>query len=129
MGRVTPIDHYKLKQRRAPRSRQATCDEVECWGYVNGFELHIDEATELGKRQAHYLRGDRSRTKPVEHRVGTLTVFAYPPGQRCTAPDSPEHWVAVDQFFIARGQHVRPVEWVERFEENQGLIAERIARG
>lgn len=129
MGRVLPIDHYKLKQRKAPRSRLATCDEVQCWPYVHGFELPIDEATDLGKRQAHYLRADRTRPKPVEQRVGALTTFRYPPGTKCFATESPEHWVAVDQFFIARGQHTSPRLWTEQFEENQGIIADRIARG
>lgn len=129
MARVVPIDHYKLKQRKAPRSRLATCAEVECWPFVNGFELPIDEATPLGQQQAHYLRTDRSRPKPVEQRAAGVTTFRYPPGTKCFASESPEHWVEVDQFFIARGQHVRPAEWVGRFEENQGAIAERIARG
>lgn len=129
MGRVLPLDHYRLRQRRAPRSRKATCDEVQCWPYVHGFELPIDEQTDLGQRQAHYLRTDRSRPRPAEQRQAGLTLFRYPPGTPCFAQDSPEHWVAVDQFFIARGQHTRPELWVEQFTENQQAIADRIARG
>lgn len=129
MGRVIPLDKYQLKQRPAPRSRLAACDEVECWAYLNGFEIHVDEATELGQRQAHYLRGDSSRTRPTEFRAGALTVFRYPAGQRCTEPRSPTHWVAVDQFFIARGANTSPELWVEEFGENQQRIAEIQARG
>lgn len=129
MGNVVPLDKYSLRQRKAPRSRLATCAEVECWGYVNGFELRVDETTVLGQQQARYLRNDRSRTRPSEDRVGGLTVFRYPPGQRCTASDSPEHWVAVNQFFIARGQGTRPELWTEMFCENQQAIADAIARG
>lgn len=129
MGRVVQLDKYQLKQRPAPRSRLATCDEVECWAYANGFEIHVDEATELGQRQAHYLRTDTSRTRPAEVRVGAVTVFRYPPGQRCTESRSPAHWVAVDQFFIARGRGTTPELWVEQFGENQQRIAEIQARG
>lgn len=63
--------------------RRATCEEVRCLPFLLGFATQVDETTELGQRQAHYIRHDRARPKPAEDRMGDITVFSYPPGTPC----------------------------------------------
>lgn len=122
-----PLDRYSLQQRPAPRARRATCEEVDCWAWLGGFAIKVDEATDLGGRQAAYLREDRTRPRPAETREGALTVFAYPPGTRCTASDT--HVIERTQLYIARGIATTAELWTEEFGENQQRLSELQARG
>lgn len=117
--------------------RRATCAEVECPGYVQGFALRIDEATSLGQAQAAYLRADTSRRRAREYRdeVG-LTVFEYAPGQRCTSDTDDAHRVPVerDPLFILRDpsfgrRQVGRTQWLDVLHDNVDRFATLRARG
>lgn len=63
--------------------RRATCAEVDCEALLYGWQTEIDETTDLGQGQAHYIRRDAGR-RYTEHRAETgLTVFTFEAGQRC----------------------------------------------
>lgn len=95
---------YKTYAIQAPRSthqRKTTCAEVDCSNHLMGWLTRIDEATELGARQAAYIR-NLSNRKFRETRDGQMTCFAFHPGQQCFA----EHWVPLDrepQFVVLGG--------------------------
>lgn len=117
--------------------RRATCAEAECWGYLHGFELRIDEATALGQAQAAYLRADTSRRRAREYRdeVG-LTVFAYAPGQRCTSDSDDAHRVPIERepLFILRdprngARQVGQTQWADVLYEHTDRYATLRARG
>jgi hypothetical protein len=117
--------------------RRATCAEVECWGYRHGFELRIDEATQLGQAQAAYLRADTSRRRAREYRneVG-LTVFQYAPGQRCTSDSDDAHRVPIERepLYILRDpmrgrRQVGATQWVDVLAEHVDEFATLRARG
>lgn len=97
---------YQTYAIRAPRSthqRRAQCAEVDCPQWTNGWESRIDESTDLGARQAGYIRTLSGRAF-VESREGPLTIFTFHPGQACFA----EHWVSLDrepQFLVLGGDH------------------------
>ncbi|HEX3647272.1 MAG TPA: hypothetical protein VHV49_02535 [Pseudonocardiaceae bacterium] len=88
MGRITPrnpvtnVDTYSIATPRATHWRTATCAEVECAEFVHGFESIVDESTERGQAQAHYIRHDNTRAH-VEQRGWSgpsMTLFTFPPG-------------------------------------------------
>lgn len=106
--RVTPAmdaTAYKTYSIRAPRSthsRKATCAEVGCPNHENGWVTRVDEATELGARQAGYIRRMSGRKFAEGRDEAGLTEFVFPPGQKCFA----EHFVPLDrepQYLVLGG--------------------------
>jgi hypothetical protein len=116
--------------------RSASCAEIECDGWRLGFSLRIDESTPLGQAQAAYLRADRTRRAHESRDPVGLTVFAYEPGQRCTASDDIRHRVAVvrEPLYILRTptkgrRQVGASQWVDTLHENTDRVATLRARG
>jgi hypothetical protein len=61
----------------------AECREAKCPHYEFGWTTTINEQTDLGKRQARYIRKD-ARRKFIESKTDAgLTVFLFEAGQRC----------------------------------------------
>ena len=149
-----PARAYQTYAIRAPQethTRPATCAEVGCARLADGFQIAVDEATDLGRRQGAYLRaeclpiglpaaaGHRGRRRYREARQGPLTVFLFPAGTRCFA----EHRASVDRphLFIVRDgdwrgnptgrvrRHDRPEHWVEDFAHHQDRVATVRERG
>ncbi len=76
---------YKTYSMLAPLDthwRPATCVEVDCEVSRLGWTTTVDEATELGQRQAAYIRTQSGR-HPLERREAELTVFTFLPGEEC----------------------------------------------
>jgi hypothetical protein len=137
-----PAGSYKTYQLAAPRSthfRPATCADVDCEAYLFGWRTAVDVATDLGRRQADYIRRAAKRAY-TEDRVDGLTVFIFEPGQQCFA----EHQVRLERppLFIVRGgdfrgdprgeqprYHSRPEFWVEDFATHQAGLAEQLEKG
>jgi hypothetical protein len=146
MGRIDPVGPvqayktYGIYTPLATHFRAATCAEVECSRYLNGWETRVDETTDLGQAQAHYIRRDSGRGFS-ESRDAGLTVFRFEPGQRCFASDTHRTRIERPEIFIARGgdhrgnptgqvtKHTSPAHWVEDFAEHQQRIADEIERG
>jgi hypothetical protein len=137
-----PAGSYKTYQLSAPRSthfRPATCADVDCEAYLFGWQTTIDESTDLGRRQADYIR-HKSARHFIENQDGRLTVFTFEPGQTCFA----QHQVRLERppLFIVRGgdwrgnprgeqprYHSRPEFWVEDFADHQAKLAEQLEKG
>lgn len=128
----------------APKSthfRPATCEEVDCSAYLNGWKTVIDESTELGQSQAHYIRtesGRRFHRDPVNS-DGPVT-YLFEAGQRCFAQhelrlDRPEVYVVRDGDWRGnpRGTnpliHKDPQAWIDDFGEHQERLADQLERG
>lgn len=103
----------------------ATCEEVSCQNYLNGWQSVIDESTDLGQRQAHYIRtlsgrGFREITgamlnEMLRHKAeakgedwtpvaDTMTVFTFEPGQRCFQSDSHMKPQAYNPLYLVGGR-------------------------
>ncbi|HEX6968890.1 MAG TPA: hypothetical protein VF174_08810 [Micromonosporaceae bacterium] len=133
-----PAYAYKTYEITSPISthfRDATCDEAGCLAQRNGWETRVDETTDLGQRQAHYIR-QRSGRQFTE-RLDGVTVFTFPPGQRCFAG----HKVPLErpEIYVVRGgdwrgnpfgdrQRLSADAWVNDFGEHQDRIA-RVVNG
>lgn len=136
---LLPVQAYKTYEIRSPIAthfRTGTCDEVGCLAQRNGWRTKVDEMTDLGQRQAHYIRRQSGR-KFTEDREG-VTVFTFPAGQQCFTT----HKVPLErpELYIVRGgdwrgnptrdvyRHTSPGSWVDDMAEHQDRIA-RVVNG
>lgn len=134
---------YKTYQLLAPVSthrRPATCAEFGCEAMEYGWRTVVDERTQLGMAQAHYIRKESGRSFTETRTESGLTEFTFGPGQKCfTAHTVPRER---DPLFIVKDgdfrgnprgtkprQHVRAADWIEDFAEHQDKIAREIEKG
>lgn len=140
IGRVQDYKTYAVSSPLSTHWKPATCEDAGCQPYLNGWETFVNEATELGQKQAHYIR-KQSGKHFKEHRndVG-ITVFTFSAGQPCFKSQDhkvpvgrPEIYVVKDgDWRGSRGvmrRHVRPVDWVDDFAEHQQKLADAQQRG
>ncbi|WP_431897926.1 hypothetical protein [Nonomuraea sp. bgisy101] len=140
---VVPAQAYKTYQVVSPRSthwRPATCEEAACGAYERGWKTLIDETTERGQQQAHYIRKLSGRRFREDKHVEGLTAFVFEPGQKCFG----QHEVPLERpplYFVKGGdfrgnplgtpprQHRRGGDWVEDFAEHQDRLNRAIEKG
>lgn len=133
-----PVGAYQTYSITAPRdtSVPAACEQVRCPQWQHGWESVIDESTDLGKRQAAYIRTQSRRTFREMKGPDGLTVFRFDSGQRCFA----EHRTRPEIYLVRDGdwrgnptgrrrQHTRPADWVEDMAEHQGRLIDLRERG
>ena len=91
----------------------------------------VDESTEMGQKQAHYIRRLSGRIF-TEGPRDVMTLFTFPPGEECFR----EHTVRLDreEVYVVRGgdwrgnprkehrTHDTADNWVEDFSEHQQTI-------
>lgn len=145
MGRITPAagpEHYKSYSWRRPLSthwRAATCAEYRCRAWRFGWTTVVDTATDLGQRQADYIRHDRSRQHHEERSGTSLISFTFPPGQQFFAGSAAhEHRKPLERpplLLVTGGDwrgnprnvpavlHKRPEDWVDDFATHQEMLA------
>ena len=133
---------YAMLRPKATHTRIATCQEVNCPSFLKGWRTMLDVSTELGVRQARYIREHSGRafivTKKPDAGNSTL-VMEFAPGQQCFR----EHRVPVERepLFVVKGGDYRgnPLglptvqrtrdEWLDDFGNHQLSIAEAVKRG
>lgn len=142
---------YALVSPISTHFRPGTCEEAGCEPHRHGWRTVVDEATELGQRQAHYIRRESRRRFREERDTAGLTVFTFEAGQACfTAangsydPKVAQHKVRVDreEFYFRRPgdwrgnptgerpyRHTRADFWAEDFAEHQQQLADRLGQG
>lgn len=121
-------------------TREATCEEVECGAYLRGWRMQIDLNTELGQRQARYIKHSSGRSYTVESQREGLVTLLFQPSQPCFAT----HRVKLEREPLYRVKggdyrgnplgtptrvHTKPEHWVEEFAENQDRLKTQIERG
>lgn len=137
-----PVHGYQTYQIVAPLSthwRVATCEEVDCPALERGWTTTVDEQTNLGKKQAHYIRREAKRSFTEEKLPTGLTAFRFKPGQTCfrqhkTRVEREEIFVRRDGDWRgnptqARRRYDRPDQWVDDFATHQEDIARHHERG
>lgn len=122
----------------APSDRlvEVACEQVDCNRWREGWSSPIDESTDLGRRQAAYIRTYSGRSFR-EERLGALTMFHFAAGQRCFAEHRtrPEIYIVRDGDFRGnpRGTepriHSGPQAWIADFGEHQERLADRLREG
>ncbi len=134
---VQAMKTYAIDSPKATHWRTVDCDEYGCATSAAGWQTVVDEATNLGQRQAHYIRQLAGRPYTVTNTNG-LTVFLFPAGTECFQ----EHQVKVGRpdIFTVRGgdwrgiiggtrTHDTPDNWVDDFAEHQDNLATRLNQG
>lgn len=153
MGHIEPAmapSAYKTYAVVAPLSshfRPATCAEVDCPHYVNGWGVRIHQLPpedQAALRVATFNRDGRTyRYSYVEREMEAgETWLLYKPGQPCfqasrhrTRIERPELYVVRDGDHRGnpRGTkarlHQNPAHWQEDFAEHQQKLADEIAKG
>lgn len=121
--------------------RRATCEEVQCEQQERGWKMQIDLSSELGQKQAYYIKYQSGRhfTHEKLNNEG-MVELVFPPGQTCFR----EHKVRLDreERYVVKGGdfrgnprgiptrvHTRPELWVEDFQTNQEAIKEAQRKG
>jgi hypothetical protein len=135
----TAMKTYQVKAPISTHTRKATCAEVNCPALANGWRTEIDETTDLGKRQAWYIRNQSGR-RYTEDRRATLTIFTFSAGQTCFAVHREP--LEREPLYLVRGgdwrgnprgiptrQHVRAEDWLDDFATHQQTLADRLAQG
>lgn len=146
LQRITPnlpSKAYKTFQVKAPKSthtRPASCEEVECEQYAKGWRMKIDLNTDLGQKQAYYIKKHAGRAYKVADQRDGMVTLEFPGGQPCFQ----EHRVRnelPEKFLVKGGDyrgnplgtktrvHTKPEHWVEEFAENQDRLKTAIERG
>lgn len=131
-----PPEAYQTYKIVSPRDTTivAACADAGCEAWRDGWDTAIDESTDLGKTQAHYIRTRSGRTFR-EMRSGELTVFRFESGQRCFRDHhtrSETYGVHAGDWRLAGGlirHHTRPRDWVEDMGENLDRIRTAQQRG
>ena len=145
MAPALPAGAMKTYAIRAPRSthfRPATCTDVRCEAYEHGWSTTVNEADDLGARQAHYIRKQSGRKFVERSDAPGFVTFAFEAGQRCFRSD--DHRVRLDRpeiYTVRDGDyrgnprrtetyiHTRPELWVEDFGTHQQTLADRLEAG
>lgn len=126
------------------------CEEVGCGAHDNGWATVVDESSDLGKRQAAYIRtecrpttaklapGAQCRARYIESRTEAgWTAFTFPPGQQCFQTHQ-KRLPREELYLVRQGdwrsygatrQHDRAEHWVEDMAENQDRLNRLIKKG
>jgi hypothetical protein len=132
-----PVASMQTYQAVAPSDQTivAACASVACPAWRHGWDTTVDETTELGQRQAAYIRGESRRTFREQANAVGLTVFRFEAGQRCFA----DHHTRPASYLVRGGDwrahlgvartHVHPSDWVEDFAEHQQRLADQQQKG
>lgn len=141
VGPAQAYQTFAIHSPLATHHRPATCAEAECGAYMGGWTSLIDESTDLGQQQAHYIRSESGRAFTEEKRPDGLTAFTFEAGQSCFATAS--HTVPLERpelYLVRNGdwrpegrgrvrQHSGPDPWLDEFQTNQEAVAARVNQG
>lgn len=137
-----PAHAYKTYAIASPISthyRDGTCEEVGCLAQRHGWQTSVDESTDLGQKQAHYIRKLSGRSFTETRNELGLTVFSFVAGQECFNT----HKVSLErpEFYAVRAGdwrgdptgrgprlHSGPDAWVNDFAEHLDGI-DRVVNG
>lgn len=107
-----------------------TCAEAECPQYLNGWITVIDPLSEIGGRQAAYIRRESKRgyvelpsddADPAWNVPPGMIVFKFFAGQTCFGQHTDREVV----FSHGRRVHTKPLEFNADFNETAAKAAER----
>lgn len=138
---------YSIRQ----KLRKATCEDVNCHQYRDGFMVLADENDVEpggGAQRAAWIRNNRRGFReqmgcdiPGFEISSTITVFVFPPGNRCFAEHKSSYDDETMQSFARRGGDFRgnprgdllrmpnAQAWVDDFGEHQEVLADRLKEG
>ncbi len=147
INRITPLQNpmayktFAISQPLATHFRPATCVEVDCGPHQHGWATTVDVNTDLGRKQAYFIRKRSGRRFTEAPYVAGLIVFTFEAGQTCFSSD--KHRVPLERpvnHFVWGGDwrvnpsryDVKPMQgadWVDSFQEHQDRLKIELERG
>ena len=112
---------YQISWNRDTHFRVATCDEVDCPHFINGWVTRVV----IGSPQDHYIKQDTSR-KSIGVKIDDATIeYYYESGQKCFRQHQTKveraPFLTIDQVGKESGRLIRNNidfdEWTDRFNE------------
>lgn len=128
---------YEMRSPLATHFRPATCAEVDCPYYLNGWQVHVESLAE----NVLYAVQHSGRKYTVQKVADGETYLKFEPGQMCfrhklhrKREDRPPLYVVRDGDHrgnpTGRGrQHTSPEDWIDDFATHQQAIADEIKKG
>lgn len=138
---VTQVQTFAIATPIATHTREASCAEVDCEHYLNGWRTTVDEGTDLGQQQAYYIRNVSGRHyREDRNQAPGLTVFEFEAGQTCFTAEPHRIQTRPELFVVRDGDwrgnptgrrriHQRPEDWVDEFANHQLAVRELRERG
>jgi len=125
---------YAISSPISTHYRDGTCDEAGCLAQRHGWQTNVDETSDIGQRQAHYIRKLSGRRFTERRTEIGLTAFVFEAGQRCFAAhkvslERPEFYIVRDGDWRGnpRGTptrvHSSADSWVDDFASHQDQLA------
>ena len=113
--------HWRATRPRETHWREASCREVGCNQYLNGWQtvLPVNDIANVG-----YIR--RSGLGFREEGEGQLVRFIFEPGQECFKGRAGGHRMPVERDPLLRrdSQVMEPLEWLDRMNDDLYRIRE-----
>lgn len=131
-------DTYQVDAPHSTHYEEIGCEDAECESYLNGWSTFVDESTDIGQRQAHYIRRESGRGFAEARDESGVTVFTFRKGQPCFRThrkrlDRPENYYKrrgdLRQYIGAPVKYERPDHWVDDFATHQDNLKTQIERG
>jgi hypothetical protein len=133
---------YSMRQPLSTHWRVATCEEVDCQDFLNGFVTTVDTGTELGQKFYEFITHDKTRSYSMQRVGDRIIKFVYKPGNTCWKQREHRILIGKPSLFIVTGgdwrgnprqtprrTHTRAEDWVEDFAGHQDKIAQMVKRG
>ena len=133
---------YKTYRVMAPKSSHwtnATCAEIDCLPYKNGWTSTIDESTVIGQQTAHAIRTAYRPGSYTVLKVPTGTQFTFSAGQPCFQASTHKKRIQRPDTLLVQGgdyrgnpakvptrTHTKPEFWAEDFAEHQSKLSKMI---
>jgi hypothetical protein len=129
---------YRIIAPPATHFRPASCAEVGCPAYLNGWKVHVEELP-LHLLHAAKTSGRRYREMPVAEGE---TYLVFEPGQTCF--QAGEHRTRLDrpELYLVQGgdhrgnprrtearRHANAADWVDDFAEHQSKLSDEKQKG
>ena len=114
--------------------RPATCEEVDCQAYFGGWQTTLDESTDLGQKQAHYIRRESGRSFSEHRNSLGLTEFTFAAGQPCFRVAEHRTNIGRAPMFVVddgeqRYRHSSADSWVDDLRTHTEAIFDEINKG
>lgn len=139
---VEAYQTFGMKQPLATHWRRATCAEVKCKRYLNGWKTTFIPGTPRGEQIRFQIKNSPIKRKYKVVRLPDRIEVLFEAGQECFVQDHPStaHKKSLQrpQIHVVRkgdwrrgwdARNVSSSEWIDRFATNQDKLKTLVQRG
>jgi hypothetical protein len=138
---VQKMQTYKISKPVATHTRPATCEEIDCPDFLNGWVTRLPHGdpriTFLRQACAGRVDGHRRQMIEVTRIDSAEREFLFNPGQPCLKATTHRKDLERPEIYLVRGgdwranlglirRHTHPEHWVEDMQENLEAVERRL---